>query len=59
MRQEAKVMVACEIFGEQLVVPCQAPKSRGRCGAALDHPASGQQHEAAFGLCGYKVHNSL
>lgn len=29
---------------------CEAPKTRHPCEAALDHPASGQQHEAAIGF---------
>lgn len=33
-----------------LTVAREASKARSPCEAALDHPASGQQHETAFGL---------
>ena len=47
---EGQEMQAEQRRREPLVVAGEAAEAGGPCEVALDHPAFGQQHEAALGL---------
>lgn len=43
-------MESCERGGQPFIIACQAAKAGGPAEGTLDHPASGQEDESAFGF---------